>query len=169
MKNNKNINHIQFFKQLLCLCSHGNTTQLKNMCVSLYILLYHFDWFSLGCDLWPDGRNFNNVQCWCDLGHSLEFGWPWEPEGEASKAWSGNVREKSLVVKKEWSGQSRDLITHWWQIIIEERREDWILQQFPSTILLYLSIWTSTISLIDQSVSSLNKQVEKNVAYGPHP
>ena len=120
-------------------------------------ILYHFDWFGLGCDWWPDGQNFNYIQCWCDLRHGLKFGWPWETEGEASKAWSGNVVEKSLVVKKEWSGQSGDLSTHWWQLIIKERREDQILQQFPSIILLHLSIWTSSISLINQSVSSLNK------------
>ena len=45
-----------------------------------------------------------------------------------------------VVVKKEWLDQSGDLITHWWQLIIEERREDQILQQFPSIILLYVSI-----------------------------
>ena len=61
----------------------------------------------------------------CDLGPSLKFSRPWETEGEESKVWSGNVAEKSLVVvKKEWLGQSRDLITHWWQLIIKERRED---------------------------------------------
>ena len=108
------------------------------------------------------------VQCWCDLGHGLKFGRPWEPEGQASKAWSGNAGAKRLVVKKKWSGQSGDLITHWWQLIIEERREYRILQQFPSIILLYFSIGTSSIFLIDESVSSLNAQVEKNVAYDPH-
>ena len=81
-----------------------------------------------------------------------------ETEGGSSKVWSGNVGEKSLiVVKNEWLGQFRDLITHWWQLIIEERREDQILQQFPSIILLYFSIGTSSIFLIDQSVSSLNR------------
>ena len=121
-----------------------------------YVVLYHFDWFGLGCDLWPDGWNFDNVQYWCDLGHGLKFSQPWETEGEATTAWSGNVGEKSLV-EKEWSAQSGDLITHWWQLIIEERREDQILKQFLSIILLYLSIWTTSISLIDQSVSSLHK------------
>ena len=67
-------------------------------------------------------------------------------EGEGSKVWSGNVGEKSLVVvKKEWLGQSGDLNTYWWQLIIEERRVNRILQQFPSIILLYLSSLTSSI------------------------
>ena len=62
---------------------------------------------------------------WCDRGHGLKFGQPRETEGGSSKVWSGNVGEKSLiVVKNEWLGQSWDLITHWWQLIIEERRED---------------------------------------------
>ena len=109
--------------------------------LSQWAVLYHFDWFGLGCDLWPDGRNFGYVQCWCDGGHGLKFGRPRETVGGSSKVWSGNVGEKSLiVVKNEWLGQFRDLITHWWQLIIEERREDWILLQFPSIILLYLSI-----------------------------
>ena len=128
---------------------------------STYPILYHFDWFGLGCDLWPDGRNFGYVQCWCDRGHGLKFGRPRETEGGSSKVCSGTVGEKSLiVVKNEWLGQSGDLITHWWQLIIEERREDWILLQFPSIILLYLSIWTPSIFLIDIS--------KKNVAYDPH-
>ena len=114
-----------------------------------HLILYHFDGFGLGCDLWPDGQNFDYVQGWCDLGHGLKFGRPRETEGEGSKVWSGNVGEKSLVVvKKEWLGQSGDLITYWWQLIIEERREDpilQVLQHFPSIILLYLSSWTSSI------------------------
>ena len=121
-------------------------------------ILYHFDWFGLGCDLWPDGRNFGYVQCWCDRAHGLKFGRPRETEGGSSKVWSGNVGEKSLiVVNNEWLGQSGDLITHWWQLIIEGRREDWILLQFPSIILLYLSIWTSSIFLIDISKKNLHR------------
>ena len=43
------------------------------------------------------------------------------------------------LVKKEWLGQSGDLNTYRRQLIIEERRENRILQQFRSIILLYLS------------------------------
>ena len=69
--------------------------------------------------------DFGYVQCWCDRGHGLKVGRLWEPEGGSSKVWSGNVGEKSLiVVKNEWLGQSGDLITHWWQLIIEGRREE---------------------------------------------
>ena len=63
-------------------------------------LLCHFNWFGLGCDWWPDGQKFNYIQCRCDLRHGLKFGWPWETEGEASKAWSGNVGEKKLSSHK---------------------------------------------------------------------
>ena len=40
-------------------------------------LLCHFDWFDLGCNLWPNGQNFDPIQCWYDQGQDLEFSEPW--------------------------------------------------------------------------------------------
>ena len=59
-----------------------NPLRLRNKQVAIHVIfletrykiLYHFDWFGLGCNLWPNGRHFDHVQCWCDLGQGLEFG-----------------------------------------------------------------------------------------------
>ena len=62
-------------------------------------ILYHFDWFGLGCDLWCRGRNFAYGQIAEDLWHWKKFGHvtfaslPEEPQTRA-KMWSNFLTAK---------------------------------------------------------------------------
>jgi len=61
-------------------------------------VLYHFDWFGLGCDLWCRGWNFaygqivEDLRCWKKFGH-VAFGLPEEPQTWA-KMWSNLLTAK---------------------------------------------------------------------------
>ena len=47
----------------------------KSVC-SIYWVLYHFELFGQGCDLWPLGRTCITGQMQCDTGHGPKFSQP---------------------------------------------------------------------------------------------